>query len=64
MFRADAVDVKGEVGRILDVDRDGFVIGTSDGGFRPLEVAPAGRKRMSAAEYVNGYRPDRGERVG
>jgi methionyl-tRNA formyltransferase len=64
VLRAEAVDVEGEVGRIAEVDRDGFVIGTSQGGFRPLEVAPAGRKRMSAADYVHGYRPDRGERVG
>jgi methionyl-tRNA formyltransferase len=64
VFRAEAVDVSGEVGRIAQTDRDGFVIGTSQGGFRPIEVAPAGRKRMSAAEYVRGYRPDVGERVG
>ena len=64
IFRAEVVEVSGEPGRVAEVDRDGFVVGTSAGGFRPLEVAPAGRKRMSAAEYVNGYRPDRGERVG
>jgi methionyl-tRNA formyltransferase len=64
VFRAEAVDMSGEVGRIAQVDRDGFVIATREGGFRPLEVAPAGRKRMSAAEYVHGYRPDVAERVG
>lgn len=64
VFQAEAVQTNGEPGRLVEVDRDGFVVGTSAGGFRPLEVAPAGRRRMSAAEYVRGYRPDRGERVG
>jgi methionyl-tRNA formyltransferase len=46
---------------IVDVTKDGFVVATGRGGFRPLEVAPAGRKRMTSAEYVRGYRPVSGE---
>ena len=64
IFRAEAVDAAGEPGRIVDVCRDGIVVATADGGFRPLELAPAGRKRMSGADFVNGFRPAAGERLG
>jgi methionyl-tRNA formyltransferase len=64
VFRAEAVDAEGEPGRIVDVSRDGIVVATADGGFRPLELAPAGRKRMSGADFVNGFHPEAGERLG
>jgi methionyl-tRNA formyltransferase len=46
------------------VDDDGFVVATADGGFQPLDMAPAGRKRMSAADLVHGFHPEVGERLG
>lgn len=62
VFRAAAVpNVTGVPGVIVDVTKDGFVVATGRGGFRPLEVAPAGRKRMTSAEWVRGYRPVSGE---
>jgi methionyl-tRNA formyltransferase len=64
VFRAEAVDAEGEPGRIVDVSRDGIVVATADGGFRPLELAPASRKRMSGADFVNGFHPETGERLG
>jgi methionyl-tRNA formyltransferase len=64
IFRAEAVDAEGEQGRIVDVSKDGIVVATADGGFRPLELAPASRKRMSGADFVNGFRPEVGERLG
>ena len=64
IFRAEAVDAAGEPGRIVDVSRDGIVVATADGGFRPLELAPAGRKRISGADFVKGFRPGVGERLG
>jgi methionyl-tRNA formyltransferase len=64
VFRAQEVGVEGEPGRIVEVTKDGFVIATAKGGFRPLEVAPAGRKRMSATAFANGYRPQLGDIVG
>jgi methionyl-tRNA formyltransferase len=64
VLRAETTDARGEPGTIATVDADGFVVATADGGFRPLEVAPAGRKRMRAADFVNGYRPEVGERLG
>ncbi|MEX2407215.1 MAG: methionyl-tRNA formyltransferase, partial [Actinomycetota bacterium] len=56
VFRAKAVDAEGEPGRIVDVSKDGIVVATASGGFRPLELSPASRKRMSGADFVNGFR--------
>lgn len=64
VFRGEAVDGVGEPGRIVAVSKDGIVVATGDGGFRPLDLAPAGRRRMSGADLVNGLRPRVGERLG
>jgi methionyl-tRNA formyltransferase len=64
VFRADTVDARGEPGRIVEVTREGIVVATADGGFRPLDLAPAGRRRMTGADLVNGLRPEVGERLG
>ena len=64
VYRAEAVPAAGEPGTIVDVGPAGFVVGTADGGFRPLEVGPAGRRRMSSTDFVNGFRPESGERLG
>ncbi|HEX9717452.1 MAG TPA: methionyl-tRNA formyltransferase [Actinomycetota bacterium] len=64
VLRAEAVGGGGEPGVVVNVAKDGFVVGTGEGRFRPLEVAPSGRKRMSAEEFVRGFRPVAGERLG
>jgi methionyl-tRNA formyltransferase len=64
VFRGLAVDAAGEPGEIVSVGRDGVVVATARGGFRPTEVAPAGRRRMSGTDFVNGFRPRVGERLG
>jgi methionyl-tRNA formyltransferase len=66
VFAARAVEgaEPGEPGRIVEVSKVGFVVAAGDGGVRPLELAPAGRRRMSAVDFVNGFRPAAGERLG
>lgn len=64
LYRAETVDGGGEPGALVEVTKDGFVVGTGRGGLRPLELAPAGRRRMSGRDFVNGYRPRVGERLG
>lgn len=64
VYRGEAVEATGEPGRIVEVTKEGIVVATADGGFRPLELAPAGRKRMTGADLVNGLRPEVGERLG
>jgi methionyl-tRNA formyltransferase len=64
VFRAEAVDTSGRAGEIVAVDLDAFTIGAGDGGVRVLDVGPAGRSRMLARAFVNGFRPVLGERLG
>ncbi|MGQ0668390.1 MAG: methionyl-tRNA formyltransferase [Actinomycetota bacterium] len=64
VFRAEAVAGRGAVGAILAADGNGFAVGTGDGVLRLLEVVPAGRRRMTASEFVRGFHPREGERLG
>jgi len=63
VLRAQAVEGVGQPGVVIDVDENGFVVATAEGGFRPLEVAPAGGRRMSAGDFARGHHPVRGERL-
>jgi methionyl-tRNA formyltransferase len=51
-------------GTVATVDGSGFTVATGDGLVRPLEVGPAGRSHMTAAEFVRGQRLRPGERLG
>ena len=64
ILRAEAVPAVGEPGTIVDASKQGFVVATGEDGFRAIELAPAGRRRMRASDFVNGYRPAVGERLG
>ncbi|MGZ4113683.1 MAG: methionyl-tRNA formyltransferase [Actinomycetota bacterium] len=64
VFRAQPVDAAGRPGEIIGVDLDGFTVGAAEGGVRVLDVGPAGRSRMPARAFVNGFRPVVGERLG
>lgn len=64
VFRAAAVDGRGESGSVLASDGDGVVVAAGERAVRLIEVAPAGRKRMSGRSFVNGFRPQAGERLG
>jgi methionyl-tRNA formyltransferase len=61
VFRAAVVPGRGEPGRIVQVTRDGVVVAAGDGAVRLLDVAPAGRKRMSGSDFAHGLRPEVGE---
>ena len=64
VYRGDAVHETGEPGAIVAVTPEGPVVATGTGGFRLLDVAPEGRKRISGSDFVNGFRPRVGERLG
>jgi methionyl-tRNA formyltransferase len=64
VYRGAAVDGTGEPGTIAVVTQEGPVVTTGTGGFRLLDVAPEGRKRISGSDFVNGFRPRVGERLG
>ena len=64
ILRAETVPAVGEPGTIVDASRQGFVVATGEDGFRAIELVPAGRRRMRASDFVNGYGPAVGERLG
>ena len=64
VLSASARDESGEPGTVIQTGKEGFVVAAGEGGVAPLELAPAGRKHMSAAEFLRGYRPEIGERFG
>src|SRR5438105_2008379 len=59
-FGARVRDETGEPGAVVAVGRDGFVVACGAGSLGIEDVAPAGRKRMTAAEFIRGYRPEVG----
>lgn len=65
IWKAGPVGAGGEAGVVWEVRRgDGFVVGTGSGALLVLEVQPEGGRRMTADEYVRGYRLEVGERLG
>jgi methionyl-tRNA formyltransferase len=48
---------------VLEADR--LIVGCGKGtALEPLVVQPEGKKRMAARDFVHGYRPESGERLG
>jgi methionyl-tRNA formyltransferase len=57
-------DVPGAPGEIVATEASGVLVKTGSGVVRLLEVAPAGRRRMPAADWARGARPSPGDRLG
>ncbi len=49
---------------IMAVDAKKLLVGTGGGALHVSEVQPGGKKRMSAEAFINGYKPQSGERMG
>ena len=71
VFRAEAAEAvaaggpAGPPGAVVPAPKHEFLVAAGGGGaVNLLEVAPEGRKRMSGAEFVRGYRPQPGEVLG
>ena len=58
VLRAAVTQGVGTPGTLLRIDPDGPVIATSGGAVLLLEVAPAGRRHMTGAEFARGARLD------
>ncbi len=54
---------RGGEGEILSTDPDHFLVACGVGALRLLEVQPESRPRMDIRAFVNGYRPQVGERL-
>ncbi len=44
-------------GEVVAVEKDGIRVACADGDVTVLEIQPQNKRRMSGAEYVNGYQP-------
>jgi methionyl-tRNA formyltransferase len=65
LLRAEEAGSKeGEPGTVLEADRDGVTIAAGSGAVRLLEVAGAGRRRMSGGDWARGVRDVVGRRLG
>jgi methionyl-tRNA formyltransferase len=68
ILRAEASGVTspGPPGEVVDVDLPlaGPLVRAGSGLLRVHEVQPEGRRRMSGAEFIRGYRPRPGDRLG
>ena len=65
VHRATVDTGQGEAGIVIGADgKRGLVVGAGEGALVLDEVQPAGKKRMSGADFVRGYRIEVGERFG
>ena len=64
VYRAAVHEGDGKPGTVLAAGPEAFLVATARGALGLLEVAPAGRRRMSTAEFLRGHRPEPGERLG
>jgi methionyl-tRNA formyltransferase len=48
----------------IQVGGSGLVVGTGAGVVEVVELQPAGKKRMTASEFLNGRKPQSGDRLG
>ncbi len=56
ILRAEIVNarVDGEVGQVVSMDKNGMILQLKDGQVSLLEVQRQGKKRMNAADFING----------
>lgn len=67
IYRARVAEIptqKGEHGEILAITEEGFLVQTGNGVLEIMQVQPAGKKQISAADYVRGYKLEIGEILG
>jgi methionyl-tRNA formyltransferase len=63
LFRATVRPEGGEPGAVVEIGRDRFIVAAGERSVALIELAPAGRKRMSGGDFVRGHRPEVGERL-
>ena len=65
VHRATIDTGQGEAGTVIGADgKRGLIVGTGEGALVLDEVQPAGKRRMSGADFVRGYRIEVGEKFG
>lgn len=61
ILRAQSFDAQGEIGAVICADKRGIAVGCGGGAILIEELQPAGGKKMSAADYVNGRKIKAGD---
>ncbi|MEX2542521.1 MAG: methionyl-tRNA formyltransferase [Trueperaceae bacterium] len=56
VFDMRPVDGAGQPGEVIGLSEAGVVVATGEGALELLELQPAGKRRMSARAWANGYR--------
>ena len=65
VHRATVDSGMGEAGTVIGADgKRGLIVGTGEGALVLDEVQPAGKRRLSGADFVRGYRIEVGEKFG
>jgi methionyl-tRNA formyltransferase len=66
LWRATPVDdaPAGDPGHVVAVDKRGATVACGDGAVRLDQLQPEGKGRVDGAAFVNGHRPEAGERLG
>lgn len=54
IWRATAVDGRGEIGRIISVDRSHLLVGCGEGALAISELQKAGGKRLAVQQFLAG----------
>jgi methionyl-tRNA formyltransferase len=54
---------RGQGGEVISIAPDNFLVACGEGALRLLEVQPESRPRMDIRAFINGYRPQVGERL-
>jgi methionyl-tRNA formyltransferase len=64
-WKTDAIDSGSLAPSEIRAEQDSLVIGCGENtAVSVIELQPEGKKRMTAREFINGYRPKAGERLG
>ncbi len=64
VLMAEPVEGAGEAGTVLSADKaDGFIIAAKEGAVRMVTLQRAGKKAVSAADFLNGFTIEAGESV-
>ncbi len=62
ILEAEPVEGQGEPGEVLSADAGGILVGAGEGASMVRRLQPSGKREMSAADFVNGYRVAPGDR--
>jgi methionyl-tRNA formyltransferase len=64
LLRTEVIEDTSLLPGVVRVHGKKLLVGTGDGALAVSEVQPGGKKRMTAEAYINGYKPQNGERMG